>query len=86
MVGLLVRFFQGFFTYESVMKLRFRMDLQMWYDNYILQTIEENVFQELSYDKKGNKREQDPNPQRVREIVLERIKARKKEYVKKVLD
>ena len=57
----------------------------MWQENYILQSTEESVVEKLSFDDKG-KRKDLPSNARIRQIVLEKIKEGKAEYVKKVLD
>ena len=53
-------------------------EIKKWYDIYLLQSTEEEVISDLSYDDKGRKRTL-PKPERIREIVLERIKEKKGE-------
>ena len=76
-MGLLARFFKGGLPISYMMGLKWR-DIKYWYDIYILQSTEEEVIQELSYDSKGNKRTL-PKPERIREIVNERIAEKKGE-------
>ena len=63
-----------------MMKMKFRKDILPWHNIYILQATEENVIEELSYDKKGNKKTL-PRPEKIREIVLDRIKEMKGETI-----
>lgn len=85
-MGLLARFFKGGFSIpaQSVMKWR---DIKPWYDIYMLQSTEEEIVNELSYDDKGNKRTL-PSNERIRELVLKRIAEKKGEITDgvKVLD
>jgi hypothetical protein len=53
-------------------------EIKKWYDIYLLQSTEEEVINDLSYDDKGRKRTL-PKPERIREIVMERIKEKKGE-------
>jgi|WetSurMetagenome_2_1015567.scaffolds.fasta_scaffold72096_3 hypothetical protein len=62
-----------------MMRLKFRQDIKQWYDIYVLQYTEEEVVMDLSYDDKGRKREL-PGPERIREIVMERIREREKKF------
>ena len=59
-----------------MMKMTWK-EVLFWYDIYELQTTEEEVVGELSYDDKGKKRSL-PSPETIREIVNEKIKRRKK--------
>ena len=76
-MGLLARFFKGGLPISYMMTLSWR-DLKQWYDIYLLQSTEEEVISDLSYDSKGNKRTL-PKPERIREIVMDRIKEKKGE-------
>lgn len=72
-MGLLARFYKGGLTIPQMMRMRFRQDIKPWYDIFILQSTEEEIVMELRYDDKGNKR-QLPSPEKLRKIVLQRIK------------
>ena len=76
-MGLLARFFKGGLPISYMMTLSWR-DLKQWYDIYLLQSTEEEVISDLSYDSKGNKRIL-PKPERIREIVMDRIREKKGE-------
>ena len=76
-MGLLARFFKGGLPISYMMTLSWR-DLKQWYDIYLLQATEEEVINDLSYDSKGNKRTL-PKPERIREIVMDRIREKKGE-------
>ena len=76
-MGLLARFFKGGLPISYMMTLSWR-DLKQWYDIYLLQATEEEVISDLSYDSKGNKRTL-PKPERIREIVMDRIREKKGE-------
>ena len=76
-MGLLARFFKGGLPISYMMTLTWR-DLKKWYDIYLLQSTEEEVISDLSYDSKGNKRTL-PKPERIREIVMDRIREKKGE-------
>ena len=73
-IGLLARFFKGGLSIPAMMQMEFRRDIKPWYDIYVLQSTEEEIVYELSHDDKGNKREL-PSPQKIRELVLERIES-----------
>lgn len=75
-MGLLARFFKGGLTIAEMMRMSFRRDIKRWYDIYVLQSTEEEVIMDLSFDSKGNKREL-PSPARIREIVLSKIEERR---------
>lgn len=74
---MLARFFKGGLSIPHQMSLKWS-DLKKWYEIYLLQSTEEEVINDLSYDDKGRKRTL-PKPERIREIVLERIKEKKGE-------
>jgi hypothetical protein len=82
-VGLLARFFKGGLTIPDMMKMYYRnignpsTDILYWLAIYDLQTTEEEVVSELSYDSKGNKRDL-PSGKKIREIVNNRRAERKK--------
>jgi hypothetical protein len=78
-IGLLARFFKGGLTIPYMMELKFRRDIKPWYDIYILQSTEEEVITDLSYDDKGRKRTLPP-PWKIREIVLEKIENDKNKF------
>lgn len=77
-MGLLARFFKGGLNIHSMMKMRFRQDIKPWYNIYLLQSMEEEIITELSFDKEGNRKTL-PNPGKIREMVLHRIEERKKQ-------
>lgn len=74
---MLARFFKGGLAIPYQMSLKWS-DIKKWYDIYLLQSTEEEVINDLSYDDKGRKKTL-PRPERIREIVLERIKEKKGE-------
>jgi len=74
---LLARFFKGGLPVSYQMNLKWS-EIKKWYDIYLLQSTEEEVINDLSYDDKGRKRTL-PKPERIREIVMERIKEKKGE-------
>lgn len=72
-MGLLARFFKGSFPIEYQETLKFRKQIIPWYDIFILQSTEENIVEELSTDKNGNRKKL-PKPEKIRERVIDRIK------------
>lgn len=74
---MLARFFKGGLPISYQMILKWS-EIKKWYDIYILQSTEEEVINDLSYDKNGKKRTL-PKPEKIREIVLERIQEKKGE-------
>ena len=55
-------------------------DVLFWYNRHELELTEEEVLQELSFDKKTGKEKKPPNAYIIREIALHRIKKRKEKY------
>lgn len=74
---MLARFFKGGITFHDMYEMKFRTEIKPIYDIYVLQSTEEEVVYELSYDENGKKK-QLPSTQKVRKIVLDRIAERKK--------
>ncbi len=58
-----------------MLKMKWK-DILFWHDIYELQSTEEDVVEELSYDSKGKKQKL-PSYETIREIVNERIENRK---------
>ena len=48
-----------------------------WFEIYLLQITEEEIRDEYLYPADGNKSRKLPNPKRMRELVLERIKQKR---------
>lgn len=71
-MGLLARFYGGALPIKDMMRMTIR-ELLFWYDNYLLQSIEEEVTNEKRYDDKGNIKKL-PKPEVIRAEVLARIK------------
>jgi hypothetical protein len=55
-------------------------DVLFWYNRYELQITEEEVYRELSYDKKTGQEKEPPNALIIREIALSRIKKAKEKF------
>jgi hypothetical protein len=78
-MGLLARFFKGGLSIPAMLTMTWP-EIVTWFDIYELQSTEEEVISDLSYDKKTGKKKTLPHPKRIREIVLEKIKERKEKY------
>lgn len=70
-MGLLLRFFKGGLSLSEMMKMTWK-DLLFWYKIFERQVTEEQVVQELKFDKNGKERSL-PSPQKIREIVDDKI-------------
>ncbi|MCK5613741.1 hypothetical protein KAR91_68385 [Candidatus Pacearchaeota archaeon] len=76
-MGLLAKYYGGGLSILDQKKM-YWYEVLKWYDIYELQSIEEEVIEELRYDNKGNRRSL-PKSKVIREIVNEKIEERKKE-------
>jgi len=74
-IGLLARFFKGALTIPMMLTMKWN-DVLFWYDIYELQVTEEEIVQELKYDKNGKEKKLPP-ANTIRELVNERIEERK---------
>lgn len=75
-MGLLARFFRGGLTIPNMMKMKIR-EIMFWYNIMEIQATTENEVNRLSYDQKTGKEKKLPSPEKIREIVDQKIKDRK---------
>lgn len=83
-MGLLAKYYGGGLSILDQKKM-FWHEILKWYDVYVLQSTEDEVINELKYDKNMKVRSL-PSSETIREIVNERIEERKQKSEEKLKD
>lgn len=81
-MGLLAKYYGGGLSILDQKKM-FWHEILKWHDIYVLQSTEDEVINELKYDKNGKVRSL-PSPETIRELVDERIEERKQKSEEKL--
>jgi len=74
-VGLLAKYFSGGFSIPHQMTLTFK-EVFFWFENYELQATEDEIIEELRYDKDGKVKDL-PSTETIRKKTLKRMKERR---------